>query len=205
MLTIAPLLFVSCKGQLRSSNSPTVFIDTTTSFTKEIPVQKNGAVNVFYQSAKSKQRQLGLDSLENGFDNLQIRVWYDYALVRERKLVVLTNKERKWTAKVCYLQVAWDGKTESILTKKIIKVKPGSGWETFSKKLLNLKIVTLPDQNEVKGYGQGFDGKTYHVEVATKNLYRFYGYWEPQQFQGRFWQAKNMADILQLLETELGV
>ncbi len=82
---------------------------------------------------------------------------------------------------------------------------PKSGWATFSKKLLDLKIVTLPNQEDVKGYGSGFDGRTYNIEVATKNQYRFYGYWEPQQFQSKFWQAKNMADILNLFEIELGI
>ena len=44
-----------------------------------------------------------------------------------------------------------------------------------------------------------------NVEVATKNQYRFYGYWEPHEYQNKFWQAKNMADILNLFEQELSV
>jgi hypothetical protein len=71
--------------------------------------------------------------------------------------------------------------------------------------LLELKVLTLPHQFDVKGYGGGLDGRTYNVEVATKDQYRFYGYWEPQYYQNKFWQAKNMADILRLLEKELGL
>jgi hypothetical protein len=204
-LTITILFFASCKGQTHSSNSPIVFVDTTKPFKKEIPTYKNGSVDLFYELAKTKRKQLGLDSLENGFDNLQIRVWYDFALVRERKLVVIINRDTTWAATVYLLQVDWDGETETILSKKIKQVTPKSGWAIFSKRLLDLKIVTLPNQDDVKDYGSGFDGRTYNVEVATKNQYRFYGYWEPQEYQLKFWQAKNMAEILKLFETELGV
>ena len=191
---------MACNGQTNPVNQPVTFVDTNKTFKKEIPT-----VDIFYNLAKAKQKQLGLDSLENGFDNLQIRLWYDFALVRERRLVVITNKDTSWTATVYYLQVDWDGKTETILSKKIKQVTPKSGWATFSKKLLKLKIVTLPNQDNVKGYGGGFDGRTYNVEVATKNQYRFYGYWEPQEYQNKFWQANNMSEILKLFETELGV
>ena len=180
-------------------------MDTTEPFKKEIPTYRDGGVDIFYSLAKAKQKQLGLDSLENGFHNLQIRVWYDFALVRERKLVVITNKDTNWTATVYDLQVDWDGRTETILSKKVKQVTPKSGWANFSKKLLDLKVLTLPNQDDVPNYGGGADGRTYNVEVATKNQYRFYGYWEPHEYQDKFWQAKNMVDILNLLEQELSV
>jgi hypothetical protein len=68
-----------------------------------------------------------------------------------------------------------------------------------------LDIVTLPDQDDIKEYYGGKDGRTYNVEVATKNQYRFYGYWEPQEYRDRFWQARKMIDFLKLIEMELGV
>jgi hypothetical protein len=85
------------------------------------------------------------------------------------------------------------------------QVTPKSGWAAFSRQLLNLKVLTLPNQFDIPNYGGGNDGRTYNVEVATKNQYRFYGYWEPQEYRDKFWQAKNMADILSLFEQELGV
>ncbi len=205
IFTIMLLFFFSCKGQAQSSNSSIVFADTTKPFKKEIPTYKNGRVNIFYELAKTKQKQLGLDSLEKGFDNLQIRVWYDFALVRERILVIITNKDTVWTATIYYLNVDWDGKTETILSKRIKQVTPKSGWAAFSKKILDLQIITLPNQDDVKDYGRGFDGRTYNVEVATKNQYRFYCYWEPQANQNKHWQAKNMADILDLFEKEFAL
>src|SRR5436190_9878753 len=131
-LIIIILLFASCKGKTHS-RSPLVFVDTTKPFKKEIPIFQDGGINIFYELAKTKQNQLGLDSIENGFDNLQVRVWYDFALVKERKLVVITNKDTKWTATVYDLEVDWNGQTETILSKKIKQVTPKSGWVYFSK------------------------------------------------------------------------
>src|SRR5262245_31797975 len=123
LLTLTTYFFASCKEQTHYS-SPLAFIDTTKPFKKEIQTYQGGGVDLFYELAKAKQKQLGLDSLENGFDNLQIRLWYDFALVRERKLVVITNKDTNWTATVYDLQVDWDGRTETILSKKIKQVTP---------------------------------------------------------------------------------
>ena len=179
--------------------------DSTSEFKKEIPTYIGGNVDIFYQLAKDRQKQLGLDSLENGFQDLQIRVWYNSSLVKERKLIVITNKDTNWTAAIYDLQVDWDGKTETILSKKIRNVSPKSGWPTFSKKLLDLQIVTLPNQDDVEGYSAGDDGITYSVEVGMKNQYRFYSYWQPQEYHDKFWQAKNMTEILKLFETELDI
>lgn len=200
ILAISVFSMMSCNGQFNTITQSFEYIDTIKTFKREIPSN-----DVFYQLDKDKQKQLGLDSLENGFANLQIRLWYDYSLIRERRLLVISNIGTKWTATVYYMQVDWDGQTETIRSKKVYNLRPKSGWAIFSKKLLDLKIVTLPTQDDVKGYSGGMDGSTYNVEIATKNQYRFYGYWEPEQFQDKFWQAKYMADILNLIELELGV
>lgn len=194
------LAFTACNENINNVDQPANFIDTNTIFKREIP-----SVDIFYKLAKEKQKQLGLDSLENGFDNLQVRIWYDFSLVRERRLVIITNKDTNWKATVYNLQVNWDGRTETILIKEVKQLSPKSGWAVFSKKLLALDIVTLPDQDDIKDYHGGEDGRTYNVEVATKNQYRFYGYWEPQEYQDKFWQARKMTDILKLIEMEFGV
>jgi len=203
IFTLSVYFFASCKEQTVSQTF--AFVDTTKPFKKEIPIYKDGSVNIFYSLAKARQKELKLDNLENGFDNLQIRVWYNFALVREMKLVEITNKDKNWTATVYNLQVDWDGETETLLSKKVKQVTPKSGWSNFSKKLLDLKVLTLPDQDDLPNYHIGMDGRTYNVELATKNQYRFYSYWVPQAYQEKFWQAKNMVNILKLLEQELGV
>lgn len=194
------LLFVACNGQVNPVTLPVSYFDNNKAFKKEIP-----SIDIFYKLAKAKEKQLGLDSLENGFNNLQVRIWYHFSLVKHRKLIVITNRDTNWNAVLSNLQVDWDGRTETILTKELKQLSPKSGWAVFSRKLLALDIVTLPDQDDIKDYFGGKDGRTYNVEVSTKNQYRFYGYWEPQEYQDKFWQARKMTDILKLIEMEFGV
>ena len=92
-------LLFSCHGQEKSSISKTSSqADTTTLFKKEIPTYKNGEVDLFYQLKKQKEKQLKLDSLESGFDSLEIRIWYDYALLINRELIVIKRANGKWSA-----------------------------------------------------------------------------------------------------------
>lgn len=204
IILIMAWVLPACKGQPHPVK-PSSFHDTATPFKREIPTYKNGEVDVFYRVAKDKQRQLGLDSLENGFDNLQIRVWYDFSFIRERKLVIISNKDTGWAATVYDLEVKWDGNTETILSKKIRQVIPKSGWAFFSNKLLQLQLLTLPNGADIAGYDTGTDGSDCSVEIATRSRYRFYSYWEPEQFRNEFWQAKKIADMMDLFRQELGV
>ena len=203
ILTI--LFLIACEVKNNSSDYYKAFIDTTNSFKKEIPADPNIDLNIFYRLIKDKQQQLKLDNLEKGFENLQIRFWYDYALVSEKVLIIIKNIDSTWKASVYNYKVDWDGRKETVLSKKISSVKPKSGWEIFLKKLLDLKILTLPDEKDLTDYGGHTDGNSYHVEIATKNQYRFYGYGEPQHYKDRFTQAQSMSDILNLLQEELGV
>lgn len=199
------LLFTACKQDKKSNQIPVTFIDTLNFFKREIRTDSDGQPDLFYTLAKSKQNQLGLDSLENGFAGLQIRVWYDFSRSTERRLVVIKNMDTTWTATVYNMNVNWDGESETIIKKDVKQVTPKSGWGNFAKQLLDLKIVSLPDMKNIPGFDVGKDGKMFNVEIASKNQYRFYGYWEPDQYSNKYWQAKNMAEILELFKVELGV
>ncbi len=62
--------------------------------------------------------------------------------------------------------------------------------------------MTLPNMDDIPNYTGGIDGCSYDVEIATKNNYRFYDYWEPETVNEKHWQAKNLVHILNLIEAE---
>ncbi len=178
------------------------------SFTKEIQLSKNryhkGEPNIFYTSVKMEASQLKLDSLESGFDSIQIRIWFDISLLRKQRLIVISKSNDKWIANLYILTL---GSTKNSHEDSIFKFdfKPGlpkSGWNDFTKRLFDLQITTLPDMDNIAGYGSGMDGIGCNIEVATKTYYRFYRYWEPKSYQAKFWQAKQMTKILELIEQE---
>ena len=201
------ILLFSCDGKDNSSISkPSSKVDTTTIFKKEIPTYKIGGVDLFYELKKQKEKQLKLDSLESGFDSLQIRIWYDYALLTNRELIVIKRTNHKWTADHYEMIVEWDAlrNTETITTNNVKSLIPKSGWHDFITKLSDLKIMTLPNMNDIPGLvDKWHDGVTYNIEVATKKQYRFYGYHLPGKFEDKYWQAKKMTEILTLVSTHL--
>src|SRR6516225_598402 len=82
------VFLTACNSKTNNDDLGVSLGDTTKPFKKEIPRYPNGKFDIFYILSKTKQRQLGLDSLENGFDSLQVRVWYDFSLFTRRRLVV---------------------------------------------------------------------------------------------------------------------
>ena len=182
------ILLFSCNGRGNSSISkPSPKVDTTTIFKKEIPTYKIGGVDLFYELKKQKEKQLKLDSLESGFDSLQIRIWYHDALLINRELIVIKRTNQKWTADHYEMIVEWDvyKNTETITTNKVTSLIPKSGWYNFITKLLDLKIMTLPNMNDIPGLADNWhNGITYNIEVATKKQYRFYGYLRWPNFDG---------------------
>lgn len=206
-LVLLTLLFlIACKGKTDYMQQPLSYVDTSKAFKREIPTFDDGRLDLFYVLTKEKQKQLGLDSMENGFENLQIRLWYDSSRARgrERKLLVLINHDTTWTAKLYSMQLAWDG--DYIVSNKVRQIAPKSGWPFFIKRLLEFQVVTLPNMHGIPGLEDNWkDGESYHIEVATKMQYRFYSYHLPEEFQDQYWQAKNMVNILKLFTEEFAV
>ncbi|MBI5857769.1 MAG: hypothetical protein HZB42_08960 [Sphingobacteriales bacterium] len=195
-LIVTVLFFLSpCTAQADSTNKKIKI---------EIPRYKNGEPDLFYQLDKQKAHQLWLDSLESGFDSLQIRIWYDYSLFTLRQLIVLKYTRSRWSADLYEMTVHWDYNkwTETILTNDTRAATPKSGWENFIPRLLALNITTLPNFKDVYDYGAGADGVTYNVEIADKYSYRFVEYWSPYLFKKKTSYAKTMCDILDLIRDE---
>jgi hypothetical protein len=181
-------------------------IDTIVVFKKEIAKWPNGGVNLFYTSKKQLEDQLHLDNLEAGFDSLQIRIWVDYALGINKELFIIKRDKGVWEGSYYEIIADWydDGRPDSLRSYKAKEFVPKSNWDVFMNKLISLKIISLPNMNDISGLKDGWtDGVEYMVEISTQKLYRFYTYHSPEHFADKFWQAKNMAEIVEMMEADL--
>ncbi len=180
----------------------------TSKFKSEIPTWAEGRQDLFFSLAQQKRQQLSLQDLQNGFDSLQIRFWYDYSLFTQRDLLIISRTNSTWTAFVYNLTVDWDASTltEKVKTKKYKSAIPKNGWGNLITRLMDLEVMTLPNMHDIPGLQDGWtDGINYNVEIATKSMYRFYGYHLPDKFKEKYKEAKNMVDILKLIEIEFGL
>lgn len=180
----------------------------TVRFYREIPVYKSGDTSLFYRIPKQHVKQLKLDQLENGFDSLEIRIWYNYSFISNRNVLIIKRQGGEWTATAFKMEVEWNAKkkTEWIIDREKERPEPQNGWDNFLTKLFALQVMTLPDMDRIPGLSDGWtDGVSYDVEVATKNQYRFYSYHLPEKFADHFPEAANMVKILELVEMEFGM
>jgi hypothetical protein len=146
--------------------------------------------------------ELGLDSLRWGYDSLQIRVWLGHSL-GAKHVIILKYENNTWKGQVINFGKVFDD-SGNIVTAKIAEHKsPKSGWNSFTKRLFALDILTLPHEDDVIGYEScGLDGNPFHFEWATTKKYRLYSYCNPDGNVKKFWQARNVLKIAELLETE---
>lgn len=168
-----------------------------------IPLSKQ---TTSYKNLKNTiEKLIGLESLENGVNADEIRVWFANASSREQ-LVVLKNVSEKWTAEIYLLGYNYDTATNKLLSinKDVQSKIPISGWELFINNLFTLDISKLPDMEQLDNYQIGFDGRTITIEVANKNSYRIYSYWSPETYQDKIPESKKVVLISKLLEHELG-
>ena len=202
MRTYITLLFLSMSiiavGQ-NPANEKKVNID--------IPTLKNGTSDFFYLLEQQNADQLKLEKLYEGFDSLQIRIWYRYSDSDLRKLLILKRTNKSWSLDGYTLRVNWDDKSgkETLKSKSVEKLYPSSGFKNFLDSLKYLDITTLIHMQNIPGFSSIIaDGKAVHVEVGTPSTYRFYGYLTPERFKNQYCQASKMVKILEFIEKELG-
>lgn len=189
----------------------------TATFRKEIPTWANIQPDLFYSLTGQKAKQLHLDDLETGFDSIQIRVWLCPALRTYRQLYTIQKDQNGWSGWRYDMEVDWDARklTDTVKKHTKEKLKPKTDWNAVAQKLIDRKITTLPDMDDIAGIwfkinpetgdtmiNMVMDGITYCFEVATSDSYRFYSYGNPKHYQGDFWQARNVIEIIDILKTE---
>jgi hypothetical protein len=213
LFLLVSFLLLSCKNK-DDSSAPNPYaakiltqLNRSDSFLYYSPGSKNKWVDsALKQGKKDDERYLKLQSLEKGFDSIQIRIRYGCVMGYSR-LIILSNSNNKWKAEISKLNYHWDSSEKRIdtVTRSIHLMSPKSGWVKFINELFDLKILTLPDEDEIPNFERNDpnDGCGATIEIATKNTYRYYLYDNPDVY--KYWQTKNMMEILRKINEEFGI
>ena len=192
-------------------------LNQSDTFYFELPKREGKFDSSLYQNIQKYTKELSLTSLERGFDSIQIRVSYGGPMTGER-LVILTNKENKWSAEISKIitevnpgfedSINVDSWEKYSLIRTIDYKTPKSGWDKFIKNLFNLNILSLPDEENIANFKKESptDGVGVFVEVSTKKAYRGYGYSDPDYYlyelKYEFAELKQISQILKLVDEE---
>lgn len=170
---------------------------------KKIPKDRYGRNYPYYNMVQEFTKDADLNSLNDGFDSMFIRIWYAYRSTLQ--VIDLKKDAIKWEGEYHSMEIDLIKDTFQAVNIKTQQIHPKSGWDSFTKNLFSLNILNMPHQSELSGYGGGdADGTSITVEVATKKSYRIYSYTDPMVHL-EFPQAATMEKIMELIEDELDV
>lgn len=194
----------SCHPQIKDKNIVKEKNRLSDSIKKDIPIDKDGRPMSYYRNKSDIEKKVGLLNLENGFDSLQIRLWYGYAFKDSSQLIIFRKNKDQWSGEFYNLLYKMTERGDSIksIEKTVSKHDPKSGWNYLVSRLLALKIDSLPDKSRISDYPSITDGDGVVVEIATVDQYRIYFYNTPSLAQTTIWQARNMEQILELIENQ---
>lgn len=169
----------------------------------------------YYIRTRKGNDRLTFDSISTGYDSLQIRLWIVQGLFGHRQLYIIKNYKGKWQAN--YYELTLDSNYASgngsreflhgpepfdITISKA--VSPKMAWEKFIDSLERLKVFKMPDMSEIKGMEVNWTHPTgYFFEIARRNNYRYYKYYDPHRFAHKFWQAANVGKTEIFLNEQL--
>jgi hypothetical protein len=168
-----------------------------------------------YYIQPSIGNSLTLDSIFNGYDSLQIRLWIVQGLFGHRQLYIIRNNRGKWEANYYILTLDsnyanGNGSREFLHGPEPFNVavskavSPKMGWHKLMDSLQSLNVFEMPDMSEIKGMEVNWTHPTgYCIEIATRYNYRYYKYYDPHRFEHKFWQAANIGKTESLLIDQL--
>lgn len=147
----------------------------------------------------------GLDSLDNGYEDMQLRIWLGHSLAKKHDIIILKYKNNKWHGeRLSFTKVGnsmFNTKIKILLYEKIF---PKSGWSTFFNIVENSQIFTaLKDDTPLNCCNSGgTDGIVYTFELATKNKFHLHSYSNPTSDGPNNIHSKEVLAFANLLEKE---
>lgn len=168
---------------------------------------QKGEIDWIYPYIKKQTLNLRLDTLQSGFKDIQIRIWFHTWPIIKKDLVILSRTNQNWTGELITATYKYDDQLQEhvIFKRESKQIFPKSGWDNLFTALVDLKILTLNDMNELPNYRNGDDGTDYVFEIATKDKYRMYHYWSPSIYADKYWQAKYVTQMVDLLVREFAL
>jgi len=155
------------------------------------------------------EESLGLETLRNGFDSLEIRLWRSgYDPTNDSRAIVIRNTNGQNLAELINVRYVIKedsaGQTlDSLIGSRRTLGKPRSGWESFFKTIEQKGIYKFPHYLDLAGYMVDSGGNGYWVEFATKEHYKQYVYPGPHTQQVQ--EAKRFTQLVSYIETEFGI
>lgn len=133
---------------------------------KKFDSQNFGDANFFNTMFRPKQERLGLEDLRNGFDSLQLRIWWHHSFCDSGDVYVIKKKPGEdWAS--FRLRFPVDPEIMNFTADQLISDRGAEIWENLSQ--LGIREFKGMDSLTLGRYA---DGEMVIIEIATKTGYR---------------------------------
>ena len=140
----------------------------------------------YYDEIKN---QIGLEPIDKVQGDFYFRLWTGVDVIELRKVGSTI------IADVTFLVQEYKEDEEGKIYFKKTQITPATGVKIYD--LISLyKVITLPTDKLIKGWGSGLDGITYFIETADERSYACKAYWTPTLYKDKLVEAKQLVDFL---------
>jgi hypothetical protein len=149
-------------------------------------------------SAAKLSGQYDLRSTQLPAGDIEARIWWGFGL-SPLEGVTLHRTGGKWSA----IHVKADHHYEPTKAERRPLSNPTSGGEATWTRLVNEKLLSLPDASEINCLVGGLDGIATVVEINADNTYRTYMYDMPSELKCN--EDKNIIAIIDIIFEEFNL
>ena len=170
---------------------------------KELPLYKTGEITKTYSEILWYTNNFKLVPITEGVDSIAIRIWCNYP-DNKTQIVELFKTNGQWAANFYHFNFKYyNNDSITWISRQIKSEVPKSGWDKCIDKLFSQGLLSLPNFTELPKYHLNKIGNSeVVVEFVTDEKYKLYSYPVPAQNESFVPQAKQIENILDVIEDE---
>lgn len=191
----------------------TLFITSVYGQTKKvvtIPTYKNYKNEIdstlWFKWKHNLAKQINLKDLQASKDTFHFRFWTDIQAIdiwtvdHSLYFGLVTNYAQRYNDKLLRKGIY---KIDKVYSNQIL-LDSSKARQLFNI-ICKLSIVTIPSDNNIKGWLDGFDGEEFIIETSTPKQYDFKTYWTPKIFIDTLKEAKQIQKLVDYLYTDFKI
>lgn len=181
------------------------FNKDTSKFEKDIPFKDSGVIDQIYIGTKKMQERLGMEKIDSSYDNFQIRITNEFIKSGGLQVLSIRLRDSEWTATYHTYKGNQNDTSYANVKRDSMELFPKWGWCQFLNALISQNILKLPTMEKVSIVKNILvaDGGICFFEIASRNKYRFYYYYEPDLLSiidTKSTEGNNVIEIFKIIK-----
>jgi hypothetical protein len=156
--------------------------------------------SLYFKADRAVARKIQLQNLQGADDAFHFRLWS-----HEQALDIWTRDGKLYFGAVTSYAQHYDAKLFQKGTRQVDTIffrrayLPTTEAKQIFQLIDSLTITGIPGDNQIAGWGDGFDGTEYRIETSSPASYTYKTYWTPRVFAATLWEARQIQTLVDKL------